>query len=194
MKESPRIAMAGFATLGLCLLGVAVAGWLQGELWLPTRGFHALLARASNPLAFHALIGFYLLLAGACFYLLVLLLASPRSGSRAPATVENAKPATPMNIEAQFSISQDGRGGNITATLADGNTHSFWWEFGGGDCIAFVDVPDPSQWSRISALAELPRAQFLEDMARVVGQRKCPGAHYRIGDRSIEYFSQAHEG
>lgn len=185
--------MAGFATLGLCLLGVAIAGWLQGELWLPTRGFRTSLVRASNPLAFHALIGFYLLLAGACFYLLVLLLASPRSGSRAPATVQKAKLATPMNIDAQFSISQDGRGGNIIATLADGKTHSFWWEFGGGDCIAFVDVPDQNQWLRISALAHLPRTQFLENMARAVGQRQCPGAHYRITDRSIEYFSQAHK-
>lgn len=185
--------MIGFAALGLFLLGVAMVGWLQGEVWLPTRGFRTLLLRTSNPLGFHILIGFYLLLAGACFYLLYLLLGSLRSGSRAAITPKTTQASTPVNIDAQFSISQDGRGGNIIATLADGRTHSFWWEFGGGDCIAFVDVPDQSQWTRISALAQLPRAQFLEDMARTVGQRQCPGAHYRIGDRSIEYFSQAHK-
>lgn len=190
-KSSPLAAFGALAALGIFFLGVLILGWIQGELWLPTRGFHTVLVRAVSPFGFYILATFYLALAAACGYLLYLLFSASRSergASTTPTPGTLTKASAPMNLDAQFSISQDGRGGNIVATTADG-IHTFWWEFGGGDCIAFIDVPDESQWMQIPALAALPRAQFLENMARVVGNRQCPGASYRVGARSIEYFS-----
>ena len=85
----------------------------------------------------------------------------------------------------QIQINQDGRSGDITLTLASGS-HRFWWEFGGGDCIAFIDVPDARQWQAIPALAPHSRDALLAWLAREVSSRQCAGARIVISDSAIE--------
>jgi hypothetical protein len=69
--------------------------------------------------------------------------------------------------------------------VLDGGPHRFWWEFGGGDCIAIVTVPTPEEWTRIPALAAYPRDAFLDALAREIVRTQCPGARYAIESQSI---------
>ena len=92
-----------------------------------------------------------------------------------------------MDLRGKVSITQDGRSGSVVVTLPDG-TRSFWWEFGGGDCIAFVSVPDSLRWAADPLLAALPREAFLRVLAEQVAARQCPGARIEIDDTSIAFF------
>jgi hypothetical protein len=194
MKSSPRTALLAISAVFLFIVGALAFGWSRGELLLPGRSFHTVLQRATNPLGFYVLTAFYAALAGACVYLLYLLRAAGqprRTAQPQPALKPQQKGdpmEDPMNLDGRVTVTQEGRGGNVLLSLP-GGTHSFWWEFGGGDCIAFVDVPGTEQWSRLAVLADFPRTELLNALAREVGRMKCPGASYRVTAGAIEYFN-----
>ncbi len=95
--------------------------------------------------------------------------------------------AASMNLRGKVDITQDGRSGSVVVTLP-GGTRSFWWEFGGGDCIAFVSVPSPAQWAADPLLATLPRESFLQSLGEEVARQQCVGARIVIDDASIAFF------
>jgi hypothetical protein len=84
-------------------------------------------------------------------------------------------------------IEQDGRGGAIVVTLPAGEMR-WWWEFGGGDCLAFVHVPDGEQWESDPRLRAYPRAAFLAELGAHIAARQCPGARIVVGERFIEFY------
>lgn len=86
----------------------------------------------------------------------------------------------------KLRITQDGRSGSIEAEV-DGVALSFWWEFGGGDCIAFIDVPTPAQWRvRFPTLAGR-RDEILGAIAVEVRDRQCSGARIALDDNAISF-------
>lgn len=168
--------------------GVLVFGLYQGTLLVPAKGFQTTLQRDSNPLGFYVLAAFYAALMGACGYLLWAVLTAdrrPASGlpMRKPVAHRGQSSEGPVG---RFEITQEGRGGNVIARLQSGS-HAFWWEFGGGNCVAFIAVPTAEQWRDIPALAPHPRGEFLQAMADDVGRRQCPGARAIIGADSIVF-------
>ncbi len=92
-----------------------------------------------------------------------------------------------MNLRGKVSITQDGRSGSVVVSLS-GGTRSFWWEFGGGDCVAYVSVPNPDQWAADALLKALPRASFLQSLGAEVARQQCAGARIVIDDTSIAFF------
>lgn len=175
----------------LFFLGVLAFGLHQGELTVPMKGVRPTLQRAGNPLGFYLLAAFYAALAGLCAWLLLALRSANRRTAvphRQQAAIR-ARSKSSMDLNRRFEITQDGRGGNIVARLASGS-HAFWWEFGGGNCIAFVSVPTAEQWSHIPALAPHARDAFLQAMAEEVGRRQCPDATIIIGADSIVFESR----
>lgn len=172
----------------LFFAGALTYGLYQGVLLVPAKGFQTTIQRASNPLGFYLLAAFYAGLMGIAAYLLVLVVKAgpqPTTQANRPAlstrTIEHS-----MRAGGQFEITQDGRGGQIIARL-DGGSHAFWWEFGGGNCVAFISVPTVEQWPGIPTLAPHPRGEFLQAMADDVGRRQCPGARAIIGADSIVF-------
>lgn len=189
MSLSPRALPWIIAAAMLFFVGVLALGLWHGELTLPTRGGSVHLQRGSNAAGFYAVAAGYAALAAACAWLLVAVLRAPDRG--VPGTPRNARgnrptPKPSMQSPGSVQISQDGRSGRIFLTLASGS-HQFSWEFGGGDCIAIIDVPDPAQWPKIPALASHPRADLLQWLADEVARRQCPNARIVVGDRWIEF-------
>lgn len=92
-----------------------------------------------------------------------------------------------MDLRGKVEVTQDGRSGSVVVTLP-GGTRSFWWEFGGGACIAFVSVPSPAQWAADPLLAALPRQSLLQSLGAEVARQQCAGARIVVDDSSIAFF------
>ena len=169
----------------LFFVGVLAYGFYQGELVVPSKGFRTTLERASSPGAFYAAALFYAALAGACIWLLVAVLRAGDGGRpRARAVAPGAPPAG--SFPGRIGFTQDGRSGEVNVELASG-THAFYWEFGGGACVAYMSVPTAEEWPRVAALAPHPRDAFLDALAREVGRQQCPRARFAIERNAIVY-------
>ena len=175
-------------SVALCFAGALACGLYQGALVIPGKGFMTTVHRASNPLGFFVLAAFYAGLLGLMIYLLVAVLRAGPASTVAPRWPATSKPNREhsMSQRGRFEITQDGRGGQVIARL-DSGSHAFWWEFGGGNCVAFISVPTAEQWLGIPALAPHPRGALLQAMADDVGRRQCPGARAIIGADSIVF-------
>lgn len=92
-----------------------------------------------------------------------------------------------LTISGQVRIESQGRSGAVVITVPDGEVR-FWWEFGGGDCIAMVRIPDPQQWKQEHPLKNFPRLEFLEALAAEVSAQQCPGASHTISETFIEFY------
>lgn len=173
----------------LFFVGILAWGLWHAELKMPTKGWPVNLRRSSNPAGFYVLAAGYAALAGACAWLLVAVLRAPDRATPVAPNAASARPKSksPMNHSPSVQISQDGRGGQILLTLASGS-HSFWWEFGGGDSVAIIDVPDPAEWPNIPALAPQPRDTLLQWLAEEVARGQCPNARIVVGDRWITFY------
>ena len=170
----------------LFFLGVLAYGLYQGELVVPSKGFRTTLERATNPTAFYAAAVFYAVLAGACAWLLVAVLRASDSGRPRARSGAPSAPPSGGAFPGRIGFTQDGRSGHVNVALASG-THAFYWEFGGGACVAYVSVPTAEEWPRVPALAPHPRAAFLDALAREVGRQQCPRARYAIERNAIVY-------
>lgn len=83
---------------------------------------------------------------------------------------ERAHEAT-AGRDRRVAYDQQGRGGTVwyheqgdTGALRLG----FGWEFGGGDCVAIVFVPEPERWEAFTGLALARRDDVLDHVARCV--------------------------
>jgi len=173
------------AGAALFFLGVLAYGLYHGVLSLPSKGFRTTFERATNPTAFFAAAAFYAALAGACVWLLVAVLRAGDAGRPRARTVVPGPPSA-GSFPGRIGFTQDGRSGEVNVEFASG-THAFYWEFGGGACVAYVSVPTEEEWPRVPALAPHPRDAFLDALAREVGRQQCPRARYVIERNAIVY-------
>jgi hypothetical protein len=158
---------------------VLAVGLLRGELVVPAKGFMTTIQHATNPVAFYATAGFYAAMAGLCVWLLVAVL---RASDGAPTSAAGAVRASVFaggRFPGKIGYAQSGREGAVVVELATGR-HDFYWEFGGGDCVAIVSVPNERHWAKLPVLAPHPRDQFIAALAREVGAAQCPSARIEI--------------
>ncbi|MBK7753720.1 MAG: hypothetical protein IPI41_14270 [Flavobacteriales bacterium] len=81
----------------------------------------------------------------------------------------------------QVDITESGRAG--TVTYRDGaGTLSFYWEFGGGDVVAIIQVNDAAAWSAGRSWNAGERAGILRFVADEVIRRKAPGCRAEIDE------------
>lgn len=184
-KPRPGWASAFFGALTLLFVAIVSVGAYRGELLLPSKGFGVRVQRATNPLAFHLTAIFYVGLAGLASYPLWLLVRTGRNSAVPPgAGGAKAGRGNAINLTGCITVDAEGRSGEIRVAL-DRGSHAFWWEFGGGDCLAVIAVPGAQEWTQVPALAGYPRDAFLEALAREVGRLQCPSARYEIEPRAI---------
>jgi hypothetical protein len=168
-------------------LGIALAlGWglLQGELVVPAKGFMATIRRASNPAGFYATAAFYAVLVGLCVWLLVAVLRADDGGARPFAPPRVTSMGGGGRFPGKVLFAESGREGAVIVELASGR-HDFYWEFGGGDCVAIVSLPRAHEWTKFPALAPHPRDAFVAALAREVGAKQCPSARIEITPDAI---------
>jgi hypothetical protein len=91
-----------------------------------------------------------------------------------------------LSLSGQVRVTSQGRSGDVVITLPDGDVR-FWWEFGGGDCLVIIQVPDAQQWKQ-TLLHHNPRHEFLEALAAEVTAQQCPGASHTISETFIAFY------
>lgn len=84
-------------------------------------------------------------------------------------------------------IGQDGRGGTIYYDNSYGSI-SFYWEFGGGDCIAIIFLPTDAEWRSAFGAAAEQKDQFLEYIGAEIIRQKAPGCQARVNGPWLEIF------
>ena len=180
-------AIAFFGVLALLFVAALAVGLHSGEMRVPAARFSVRLQRATNPIGFYMATALYAALVGLASYPLWLMLRRGRDSAR-PRTATssgNGGDGRPiLDLEGRVSVRSDGRCGQLDVGLG-GTHHAFWWEFGGGDCIAIVTVPTADEWTSLPGLASYPRATVLEALAREVVRLQCPGARYEIEKQAI---------
>lgn len=92
-----------------------------------------------------------------------------------------------LSLSRRVRIESQGRSGDVVITLPGGEVR-FWWEFGGGTCIAIVQVPDSQQWEQQALLHHDPRVAFLEALEAEVSALQCPGASHSISENCIAFY------
>ncbi len=104
--------------------------------------------------------------------------------SRLWAALTNAKPKTKQAV----SYSDTGRGGYVVYNDAQGEI-PMYFEFGGGNCVAIIDVPTTAEWTKKTKRLPAERAAILQFTAKQVIRDKAPNCYYRVLDNCIEIFN-----
>jgi hypothetical protein len=98
-----------------------------------------------------------------------------------------------MGYAGEVTVDRRGRSGRVRVDLG-GRELLFDWEFGGGDCIAFVVAPDPQEWQSLEPHRTLERESFRAWLAAELAARECPGARIEVGPSGIHFFERPAEG
>lgn len=86
----------------------------------------------------------------------------------------------------KVSVEKRGRSGHVHVVV-DGRTLRFYWEYGGGDCIAMVGVPNEAEWSALEPHRQYERKEFLAGFASEIARLECPQAIIEIETEAV-YF------
>lgn len=91
-----------------------------------------------------------------------------------------------MDFSGKVSVEKRGRSGHVLVEVDD-RTLRFYWEYGGGNCIAMVAVPDPAEWSALHPHRDFERRAFLAGLAVEMARQECPHATIEIASEAV-YF------
>ncbi|MBL7964670.1 MAG: hypothetical protein JNM31_12605 [Flavobacteriales bacterium] len=79
------------------------------------------------------------------------------------------------------TITQNGRSGDVTYTER-GRRITGWWEFGGGDAIAIVNMGGAEEWERSHGWAAPHRSAILRFVADEIVRQKAVGCRAEIDE------------
>lgn len=89
----------------------------------------------------------------------------------------------------RIEVSQSGRSGHVT--YVEGlHRASFYFEFGGGDCIAWLSVPGADDWVRETGLAVDRRDDVLRFVAERVHRDHAGGRRWTIEPDAISFWAR----
>lgn len=95
-----------------------------------------------------------------------------------------------MKLHQKLSYISLGRGGYVIYHDDQGEI-KFDYEFGGGDCVAIIFVPEPYHWHNLTGRNEGERLQILTFVAEQAIRDQAPGCRYEISDKFIELWKRA---
>ena len=82
------------------------------------------------------------------------------------------------------NITEQGRIGEINLEI-EGQNLSWEWEFGSGEYIAIISVPDLQKWNKIFKNVQIKRENYLSEIAREIISLKCKECTFKITDNEI---------
>ena len=90
----------------------------------------------------------------------------------------------------RISYTSEGRSGYVHYRSAT-STFSLYYEFGGGNCIAWIDVPRPDRWEEVTGIPLARRDEVLHEIGtRVVNDQVSSGkGYYRIEGDVINIYA-----
>lgn len=97
------------------------------------------------------------------------------------------------DIQAKFTrtlqYTSEGRSG--TVIYVEGDTRiSFYYELGGGNCVASIDIPTKEQWEASTKTAPDRRDDIIDFVARRARDQQASGCNIEISDRSISFLKK----
>jgi hypothetical protein len=84
-----------------------------------------------------------------------------------------------MEPSAHLRYSSDGRAGQVHY-LSHETRFALYYEFGAGDCIAFIEAPDPDSWQQRTGLPLERRDAVLAFIAQQVAKDQTAGGAGRV--------------
>lgn len=66
----------------------------------------------------------------------------------------------------------------------------FYYEFGGGNCVACIELPAPYKWESATKTPLDRREDIIQFMAASVHARQAPNCRVEISDNAIKYFRE----
>lgn len=100
--------------------------------------------------------------------------------------------AAPPGLEgARVSYVNEGRSGKVVFSRGV-RSIAMYFEFGGGDTVAIIDVPSPSEWLKATGYPLGMRRDILDFIGRCVVRDQTTGGRgrYTVSDRSIRIHSR----
>lgn len=89
---------------------------------------------------------------------------------------------------ARLNYSTEGRGGTVFFE-SDETNFDMWWEFGGGDALAIIDIPSEQHWVARTNLPLEKRAAILDYIGQQVIQDQASGrGTYEISDNCLTIY------
>lgn len=95
------------------------------------------------------------------------------------------KPAiTPNPNGWRVWFEEDGRSGRV-GFEGEGRSFSMYWEFGGGDVVAIIDVPPPAMWEVQTHIPLEKRLPILNFIGSETVRQKAPSCRYVLNDKTM---------
>lgn len=97
------------------------------------------------------------------------------------------------DIMGKFSrhIEYHSSGRSGTVLYVEGETRiSFYYEFGGGDCVAWIDIPTTDQWEAQTKTPIHRREDIIEFIASRVNREQAPHCRVEISGNSISFLKK----
>ncbi|MCB0727993.1 MAG: hypothetical protein KDD00_11045 [Ignavibacteriae bacterium] len=90
-------------------------------------------------------------------------------------------------MKRKIEYKSEGRSGYVI--YSDDNTRfSMYYEFGGGDCVAIVNIPSADDWVKVTGSPLSSRDEILTFIASQVVKDQTSKGHYRISGNFIEIY------
>jgi hypothetical protein len=81
----------------------------------------------------------------------------------------------------------EGRSGTVVYVEGDKRL-SFYYEFGAGECVAFIDVPVQSKWEKETGLSIERREEIIEFIAQTALRDQVSDGYYKISENAISLY------
>lgn len=89
---------------------------------------------------------------------------------------------------ARIHYTSEGRSGNLYFE-SDETTFNVWWEFGGGDALAIINIPSEKTWEALTKLPLDKRDAVLDYIgAQVIHDQASGRGTYEISDNFLTIY------
>lgn len=89
----------------------------------------------------------------------------------------------------QILYDEQGRSGNIIY-IEDNQQCKFWYEFGGGNCIVYINLPQDKSWLAETGWPLMRKNEIVTYIANQVKKDKMKSAYFIISEDSISFYEK----
>jgi hypothetical protein len=102
---------------------------------------------------------------------------------------EQAERSIRRSFSRRIEYGPGGRGGTLYYVDTERRI-TFYWEFGGGDCIASIDLPTEEHWEKTTGAPLAEREAIVQFVAESVLRDQVPsGGFYKMGEKETSLWS-----
>ncbi len=88
---------------------------------------------------------------------------------------------------AHISYANQGRGGDVIVKWGD-KSLTLWWEFSGGDALAYINIPSAEHWESLTGIPLAERDQTLHFIGKTVVRDQASGRRFSVENTEITIY------